>query len=121
MNRNNVVYNWQFNRNPFIDQPELVEYIWGNMIGETWDQPLSVDENNFSEIAIYPNPATDKIYINGLEQGVVISILSLEGKILQSQRIEPNTSSINLNLHSGLYLLKVQLEGESIVRKLIIK
>ena len=27
MNRNNVVYTWQFNRNPFIDQPDLVEYI----------------------------------------------------------------------------------------------
>ena len=91
------------------------------MIGETWDQPLSVDENNFSEIAIYPNPATDKIYINGLEQGAVISVVSLDGKILQSQKIEPNTSSVNLNLHSGLYLLKVQLEGKSIVRKLIIK
>ncbi|WP_191860395.1 endonuclease [Hanstruepera ponticola] len=121
MNRNNVVYNWQFNRNPFIDQPELVEYIWGNMIGETWDQPLSVDESQLREIVIYPNPATDRIYIKGLEQQAEISVISLDGKILQSEKVEPNTSNINLNLQSGLYLFKVQFEDRSIVRKLIIK
>jgi len=28
--RNDVVYGIQYNRNPYIDHPELVEYIWGN-------------------------------------------------------------------------------------------
>lgn len=28
--RNDAVYNYQHNRNPFIDHPELVEKIWGN-------------------------------------------------------------------------------------------
>ena len=30
MNRNEVIYYYQQNRNPFIDNPEFVEYIWGN-------------------------------------------------------------------------------------------
>ena len=35
LKRNNAVYAHQHNRNPFIDYPELVEYIWGTKVGQT--------------------------------------------------------------------------------------
>ena len=35
--RNEAVYEIQGNRNPFIDHPELAEYIWGTMQGQQWD------------------------------------------------------------------------------------
>ena len=35
--RNDAVYGIQHNRNPFVDNPELVEYIWGNMKGNAWN------------------------------------------------------------------------------------
>lgn len=35
--RNDKVYGIQHNRNPFIDNPELAEYIWGNMKGNAWN------------------------------------------------------------------------------------
>ena len=35
LNRNNAIYAHQHNRNPFIDYPELAEYIWGNKKGQT--------------------------------------------------------------------------------------
>ena len=34
--RNEEVYRIQNNRNPFIDFPELAEYIWGDKVGETF-------------------------------------------------------------------------------------
>lgn len=34
--RNEAVYASQKNRNPFIDHPELAEYIWGDKKGEKW-------------------------------------------------------------------------------------
>lgn len=36
-NRNDAVYAAQGNRNPFIDHPELAEYIWGNKVGQTFN------------------------------------------------------------------------------------
>ena len=35
-NRNEAVYGIQHNRNPFIDHPELAEYLWGNKTGNAW-------------------------------------------------------------------------------------
>ena len=34
--RNEAVYAKQGNRNPYIDHPELAEYIWGNLQGQVW-------------------------------------------------------------------------------------
>lgn len=36
VNRNEAINKHQRNRNPFIDHPELVEYIWGNKKGVAW-------------------------------------------------------------------------------------
>jgi len=41
MNRNNYIYTWQYNRNPFIDYPNLADYIWGLNAGQQWFSSLS--------------------------------------------------------------------------------
>jgi len=35
--RNDAVYAIQGNRNPFIDHPELADYIWGSLQGKMWN------------------------------------------------------------------------------------
>ena len=37
IDRNQAVYGIQHNRNPFIDYPELAEFIWGYRVGDTID------------------------------------------------------------------------------------
>lgn len=41
-NRNNVIYQYQKNRNPFIDHPEFVEKIWGPITLSNGDQGVAV-------------------------------------------------------------------------------
>lgn len=41
--RNDAVYGHQHNRNPYIDHPELVEYIWGEKNGQAWSLSLGAD------------------------------------------------------------------------------
>lgn len=48
--RNNAIYAHQNNRNPFVDYPCLVEYIWGDSIGKavSLDQLVSSYDASFS-------------------------------------------------------------------------
>ena len=119
MNRNNVIYNWQKNRNPFIDQPLMVEYIWGTNVGDAWDQSLSLDDNKLDEITFYPNPTKGSVYISGLKSKTDIDIYSIEGKLLKTYKSVE--SLIDLDVASGLYLLKLVSDGQSVTKKIIIE
>lgn len=120
MNRNNVVYTWQFNRNPFIDEPDLIEYIWGNMVGQTWRQPLDVDYFSASEIELFPNPTTGRIYIKGIESEAEVEVFTIDGRKLSSFQLNSNYY-LDLNLSSGLYVIRITSEGKSIIKKIVVK
>ncbi|MBN4070423.1 endonuclease [Olleya sp. AH-315-F22] len=120
MNRNNIIYTWQFNRNPFIDQPDLVEYIWGNNVGDNWSQPLSISEFDEMKIQIYPNPTSNRIYIKGIQKETTLEIFSIEGRKIKTFKLVGN-SFLDLNLSSGIYLFKLSSEGQSITKKIVIK
>jgi len=118
MNRNNVVYNWQINRNPFIDQPLLAEYIWGNNVGDVWNQSLGVDDVGLSDLSIYPNPTKGRLYINS-QMPLNLEVYSIRGEFLK--RFNNFDTYVDLNLSSGLYILKMVGQSKSFVRKLIVE
>ena len=120
MNRNNVVYTWQINRNPLIDYPDLVEYIWGDNVGDPWEQPLSVEESTELSIQLYPNPTNGKIYLKGITEPTTVEVFSVEGRLLSNYNID-SSSYIDLNLSSGMYVLKIISEGKLMTKKLIVK
>lgn len=78
VDRNEVVYGYQNNRNPFIDFPDLAEYIWGNKVGESFSpgtvnppagDPLLINPVNntaldFGEVAV-GSKTTSLLYIKG--------------------------------------------------------
>ncbi|MEO6347358.1 MAG: endonuclease, partial [Aquaticitalea sp.] len=120
MNRNNVVYTWQFNRNPLIDYPDLVEYIWGTHVGDPWEQPLGIDDLGELSINIYPNPTTNRIYLSGISKPTKVDVFSVDGRQLKNYQFDSNTS-LDLNLSSGLYVLKITSEGKSLTRKIVVE
>lgn len=76
--RNEQVYQIQNNRNPFIDHPELAEYLWGNRVGEAFDPgtgsepvgdpnlitPTQGMELEFGQVAIGKS-ATTRLFFRG--------------------------------------------------------
>src|SRR5690554_1846524 len=115
MNRNNIIYEWQHNRNPFIDQPELIEYIWGNQVGGTW---LSMDEYKELNLSVYPNPTNGRIFIKGLKNEAKATVYSVDGRVLFTETL--NKSFLDLNLSSGMYLLQITSDNKTTVKKILI-
>jgi endonuclease I len=119
MNRNNVIYTWQINRNPLIDLPDLVEHIWGNQMGIVWNGALSNTEFNIEEIKVYPNPSTNQIRITGLKDKSNIEVFDIQGKRLLSATVLKN-EVFNHNLKAGMYLLKIQQEDKITIKKMMV-
>jgi hypothetical protein len=120
MNRNNVIFNWQMNRNPFIDYPALVNYVFGNLTNNTWNAALSSADFIQKSPSLYPNPAKNQITILGLDQLSNLEIYTLSGVKVNSA-IVSNEMSIDLNLPSGIYLVKITSDTVSTTKKLIIE
>ncbi len=83
-NRQEAVYARQRNRNPFIDHPEMAEYIWGNKKNQLWSYNISTDPEinapvngstiNMGTAAVnIPRSTTVTVRATDLKQAVKVS------------------------------------------------
>ena len=120
MNRNNYIYTWQMNRNPFIDYPLLVNYIFGANFGQPWSASLTANNPVQNKIGVYPNPAEDYLIISGLEGNAIAKIYTLTGQLIQRIEFE-NEIKLNLNCKAGMYLVTITNGSQTTTKKIIVK
>ena len=120
MNRNNYIYTWQVNRNPFIDYPLLADYIFGANFGQPWSFALSSESFTENSVKVYPNPTTDYLIVSGIEGNAKAEIYTLSGQLVLEKAFEKETR-IQIDLASGMYLVKVSNGTSSIHKKIVVK
>ena len=120
MNRNNYIYTWQLNRNPFIDYPNLVDYVFGANFGQPWFASLSNTDFDLNRVSIYPNPAKDYFIVSGLETASKIELFNTVGsKVFESEFT--GEQQFNIEVTAGIYLAKITADDKFVVRKIIME
>ncbi len=104
-----------------------------NVYGETCTQPFGFDKltpnglgqlsgrNNENAITVYPNPATNKVFINSIDEISQVQLVNLMGQTIKSfDTNAQSTFELNLqNIKDGVYLLRMK-SGTLIQNKMII-
>lgn len=97
-------------------------------ITKTDDTPVDqiISEN---DLYVYPNPASDKIYLSipaTVGSTIIVELINIVGKKVISGRMISTGNDVlfNLNgynLNSGIYLLRIQVDDQQYIRKIYIE
>lgn len=70
---------------------------------------VGVNTTENVQVSIYPNPTSDVIYVSGLNNKELntVTISDLQGKLIETYKIDGNASINISNLTKGMYLVKV--------------
>ncbi|MEI6752491.1 MAG: endonuclease [Paludibacter sp.] len=119
LNRNETIYGLQHNRNPFIDHPQLAEYIWGSHKGEPWSLSAGIDPLKI-EFTLSPNPVRDNITVKSDEINLHYSIYNINGHtLIENQLITTQTIPVN-QLENGIYLIQLKSGDRKTIQKFVV-
>jgi len=109
INRNNEVFKFQGNRNPFIDNPEFAQKIW--------DQGIYSERYVMAsgEIQVFPNPAKETITLRIRQEGnMEVYIFSLIGNLVfHAKKLERDGKIAVNSFAPGMYLIKIVSDGNA--------
>jgi hypothetical protein len=83
---------------------------------------VNVPEIEKNNITVYPNPATNNFTVNlGNDEKANIQLFNIVGQQVYSENITGSAQVNVANLHSGVYMLKINQNGKSYTTKVVVK
>ncbi len=81
---------------------------------------LDIENIDTSKLSIYPNPATEYFYIEGLQQTSDVGIYSMDGKHINTFKHTPQSPIQTRSLDNGTYLVTINSNENNQTKLLII-
>jgi hypothetical protein len=79
---------------------------------------VGTEKLNVNQLRIFPNPVKNMLIIENLNKPALVSIYSVEGKLISKQNINTNTVDVS-NLLKGVYTISIKTDKKQIVNKFI--
>ena len=73
-----------------------------------------------NDVAIYPNPSNGTFFINNSNKMYSIEIYSIIGQKIYSEENSTKSEITLPNIAKGTYLVRVTIDSDSVLKKLII-
>ena len=113
-----------------VDEVDLVDYVGEANVyiafaytsttsnAATWEvDNISVSAadgiifNTSEDLTVYPNPAQNTLFVNGINGDAQVDIISMDGKVVMNKQIESNRVDV-ASLNEGLYIIRVTNNNE---------
>lgn len=82
------------------------------------NKKISLDELNNDSFTLYPNPAVNKVYIDGLTNEVNVRICDVSGNLMKAVRTSEYQVNIG-DLRTGTYIMNWSVESKGFTKKVI--
>ena len=119
IDRNNAVYEIQKNRNPFIDYPQLAEYIWGDSVMYAFDpnMPVSIDATADDENQPIVYVSSGVLHVANISEGSMIRIYDITGRQIFHLSNLPEVFTMPLP-EKQLFIIKItDKTGKTVVQR----
>lgn len=82
-------------------------------VGVIHQQTVGVKELELQDVSVYPNPATDVVYINLSSVNYFVEVINVVGEVVLKSENKSGTTSLSLHeLTQGIYTLRIESNGK---------
>lgn len=111
IDRNNRVYSLQFNRNPFIDNPNWVPAIWG--------PTASVNELGAAPTQIWLDAGALHIVRHGSSGTAALTVVDVQGSLVAQRQFAGDRTLVPLEIAAGVYVVTIQGPEGRFVKRVV--
>lgn len=118
-NRNNAIFTFQDNRNPYVDRPEFVDCVfdppncpWASTEPSSLAHLLTNDD-----VRLRPNPSQNDVQLSftttKTNLPMRLSVTDITGRVIYEATIDPNNSAHTIpsaSWNTGMYIIKLHNE-----------